>query len=256
MNRNSVTPPRFAILASVTLAVSLLSVPSGRAGMEDLNTGDKCQGIDCVGWNPPPATGSGGYTLPNNVTTEDCSSADSERIGRSVEWLQDHLSLIDDKMAESIYLVSWPGNSRENFKEKLDKDLKFVCINQKDKCNRLVGKVYPVFAQKRVNLCTTAINQAANGVQRDASYVGIIAHEIGHLVRLNNHTPFSYSTCEARFTNGSFSDAVGFAAEYAFRGVPYDPVSLIEDNCRPPQPEPFDWTRKPENMEPPILSEK
>jgi predicted Zn-dependent protease len=63
-----------------------------------------------------------------------------------------------------------------------------------------------------VALCTDNIDGAAGPISsnRDALYIHVISHEIGHLVRLNGHA-----------SNCSFSDALGFAAEYAFRGIPY-----------------------------------
>jgi len=258
MHKNtSATPWRAAVFATVALAFSLVSSSSSHASMTDQATGERCVGIDCADKAPPvadknPVPVTPSYVLPSNVTTEGCSSTDSKRIGQAVEWLQDNLTSIGAKMLESSpYLMYWPGNSRENFREKLDKDLKFVCINEKDKCNRLWGITYPIVAQQRINLCTTNLNQAGGGdaVKTDSLYVHVVAHEIGHLVRLNAHS----SSCVKRYTEGTFSDALGFAAEYAFLGIPYDPWKLVEQACGH---EPFDWTRKQENMEPPLQAEK
>jgi len=82
--------------------------------------------------------------------------------------------------------MEWPGNSRENFKEKLRKDLKFVCISEKKKCGKLPGIVYPVVAQKRVNLCTNSMRDAADylGIPNKVLYVHVVVHDVGHLVRL------------------------------------------------------------------------
>jgi hypothetical protein len=197
----------------------------------DINTG------------PPPVY------LPPNVTTEDCSVADSRRIGDAVTWLKNNIPAITHKMLESPDLMSWPGNTRENFEEKLDKDLKFYCISQKNKCDDLFGIVHPVVAQKRINLCSAQINESggSDSAAIDALYVGVVAHEIGHLIRLNTHP----GGCVTRFTDGSFSDALGFAAEYAFRGIPYDPKAYA-GGCPGLDPQPFSWEDKLNNMEQPI----
>jgi hypothetical protein len=195
-------------------------------------------------------TPSGGSDFPFNVRADDCSVADDGRIRFAVAWLQDNVPLITAKMMESTHLMSWPGNSRENFEQKLNRDLKFVCISQKDKCEDLWGIVYPVVAQGRINLCSAQIRQAAGSdpVKLDALFIHVVAHEIGHLVRLNAHK----NDCEERYTDPGFSYAVGLAAEYAFLDEPYDP-SRYTAGCRPP---PFDWTRKVENMEKPLQSQK
>ena len=247
-----------AAFATVALAFPLLSSSPSHAGMTDQVTGEKCQGIDCADGTPPvadknPVPVTPSYTLPSNITTEGCSSTDSKRIGQAVEWLQDNLTLVGAKMLQSSpYLMYWPGNSRENFSEKLDKHLKFVCINEKNKCDDLWGIVYPVAAQQRINMCTTNLNQAGNGNEftTASKYVHNVAHEIGHLIRINVHS----GSCVKRYTEGTFSDALGFAAEYAFLGTPYPAWSLVEKHCG--GLEPFDWTRKQENMEPPLQSQK
>lgn len=259
MHKNTnATPWRAAAFATVALAFSLVSSSSSHAGMTDQATGEGCQGIDCADGTPPvvdknPVPVTPSYTLPSNVTTEGCSSTNSKRIGQAVEWLQVNLTAIDKTMADLPNLMGWPGNSKENFREKLYKDLKFVCINQKNKCADLWGIVYPIVAQGQINMCTANLNRAGGGNARitDLLYVHNVAHEIGHLVRLNSHS----RTCVARYTEGTFSDALGYAAEYAFLGIPYDASGLVERNCGV-ELGPFDWTRKQDNMEPPLQSQK
>lgn len=245
------------VSASAALAFSLLTSSSAQAGMTDLETGETCWGTECG--DPEPGEITTDRSTPavdplSKVTTEDCSSADAQRIGFAVKWLQDNMHLIDAKMQQSTVLMSWPGNSRENFEDKLHKDLKFVCINQKNKCSGLFGIVYPVFAQQRVNLCTATINDAADNdpAEMDALYIHTVGHEVGHLVRLNTHG----KDCVERFTDPSFSGAVGFAAEYAFRGTPYDP-KIYTNGC-PGQAalEPFSLEDKLNNMEKPVQAEK
>lgn len=225
-------------MATVSVACFLLSVSPARAGLTNQETGETCWGAGCLpgGENPSGSAGNApsASALPSNVTTEDCTGADTQRIGDAIIWLKNNLPLIDAKMAQSSHLMSWPGNSRENFQEKLDKPLKFVCINQKNKCDDLYGIVYPVFAQKRVNLCTTNINDDANGSAHASSalYIQTISHEIGHLIRLNAHG----SDCWKRYEEPGFSHAVGFAAEYAFRNIPYDPAVYTAGCSSAPQP--------------------
>ena len=145
---------------STALGALSLGMSSAGAGMTDQGTGERCLGTGCMedGDELPiqtdPNTGPPPVYLPPNVTTEGCSSADSRRIGNAVTWLKNNIPAISAKMAESSYLMSWPGNTREKFEEKLDKDLEFHCISQKNKCDDLLGVTYPVFAQQRVNLCS------------------------------------------------------------------------------------------------------
>lgn len=248
-----------AFFVSTALGALSLGMSSAGAGMTDQATGDKCLGTQCMedGDELPiqtdPNTGPPPVYLPANVSTEGCSSADSRRIGDAVTWLQNNIPAISARMAESRYLMSWPGNTRENFEEKLDEDLEFHCISQKNKCDDLLGIVYPVFAQSRINLCSAEINARGGGdpAKTDALFVGVIAHEIGHLIRINTHQ----GGCITRFTDGSFSDALGFAAEYAFRGDPYDPLNYVS-GCPGLDPQPFDLQDKLNNMDRPIQALK
>jgi hypothetical protein len=130
-------------------------------------------------------------------------------------------------------LMDWPGQSRTKFKKKVKKDLKFFCINEKKKCkveegdtSLLLGQVVPVFAQKRINLCTKNLQTAADnrGVSVMSKYVGVISHEIAHLIRLNAHR----TNCKKKYTMPRFSQSVGFAAEYAYRGEYYNSSSYTK----------------------------
>jgi hypothetical protein len=150
-------------------------------------------------------------------------------------------------------LMSWPGNSRANFDEKLDRQLKFYCINDKNKCEdgSLKGIVHPVVAQQRINLCSQNIRDDADarGISRQSFYIHVIAHEIAHLVRINAH----HSSCSEEFTNPRFSGALGLAAEAAHRGVNYDADEFLAWYCpATPQPDWRDIVEDKRNNQPPL----
>ncbi len=160
------------------------------------------------------------------IKTYDCSETEAKKIKDAVSWLKNNLGKIDQKMGKNK-LMDWPGNSRTKFKNKLDKTLKFYCISHKSKCGAdpkkpgyLLGKVYPVFAQKRVNLCTNNIRTYAKKWGRDklSIYIHVIAHEIGHLVRVNGHR----NKCADKYTKPRFSQSLGLASEYAHAGDTYN----------------------------------
>ena len=243
---------RKTALASAALAAFLASGSGAYAGKTDLETGEQCWGTGCIdagdqelpggsGSNDP---GSSGPILLSNITTEDCSDAAARRISNSVAWLQNNMSAIDATMQGSNILMFWPGNSRENFEEKLHKDLEFACINGKNKCDRLWGRTVPVIHQKRVALCTNSIDDGAghNAARMDQLYIHVIAHEIGHLVRLNGHAG-----------NCGFSYALGYAAEYGFRGIPYQAAST--GPCRDPFGFDIDDKLSSGNMDKPLTLE-
>jgi hypothetical protein len=239
----------------------LVAVAGGdaRAGIENQETGEQCWGGDCSHMNDGPSGGGGstpGDSGPANVETNDCSALETEKIEFAVEWLSENLPLIDDQMGHNG-LMDWPGNSRENFKDKLSKELKFYCINEKNKCDDggLKGIVHPVVAQKRINLCTQNIRDDADarGISRQSRYIHTIAHEIGHLVRINAHR----NDCREEFTDPRFSTALGMAAESAHRGVDYDADDFIALYC--PAASMPDWediVEEKKNNEPPITMSK
>jgi hypothetical protein len=245
------------------LALCLLIAAAGgeaRAGIENQETGEQCWGGDCSHMNEPGPSGSGGGSAgssgPANVETYDCTAAETADIELAVEWLSENLSAIDGQMGRNG-LMNWPGNSRENFQDKLSKPLKFYCINGKNKCGDggLKGIVHPVVAQKRINLCAQNIRDDATsrGISRQSRYVHTIAHEIGHLVRINAHR----SSCREEFTDPRFSTAIGVAAEVAHRGVTYDADDFIASYC--PAPSSADWEdiiEMKQNQKPPLTASK
>lgn len=158
---------------------------------------------------------------------KDCSQSDQAEIETAVKWLKANVGKIDQKMGKND-LMDWPGSSRKNWLEKLDKKLKFVCKNAKNKCQRvsksntvLYGQVVPVFKQKTIQLCTNHFSQG------QADYVSTIAHEVGHLVRLNAHRTNCKKACE----KPRFSQSVGLAAEYAYKGGHYN-ASDCKKHCK------------------------
>ena len=148
---------------------------------------------------------------------KDCTSADKTAIRSAVVWLKNNISKVDAKMGKNK-LMDWPGKSRGKFLKKLDKKLKFVCKHDKNKClpnedgTVLFGKVVPVFKQRTIQLCT----QNFSGQQHH--FVGTIAHEIAHLIRLNAHR----LKCKDKYTKPRFSQSVGLAAKHAYRSTAYN----------------------------------
>lgn len=221
-------------LAIVGAASILLNVGSAGAGMDNQDTGEQCWGGDCSdmdGVSQPSSAPTGYVTLPN-VSAYDCNDLEVEKIDRSVRWLQDNMALVDAQMGQNG-LMDWPGNSRENFVEKLDSELKFYCINHKRKCRKqmMLGIAYPAVAPKRVNLCTANIREYAEnvGVGRQSLYVEVVAHEVAHLVRINGHR----NVCADQYFRPRFSQALGLAAEAAHRGITYDPDQWYNSRCSP-----------------------
>jgi hypothetical protein len=254
-------PSSTRALPAVALCL-LLAAAGGeaRAGIENQETGEKCWGGDCSHMNDSPSSGSGGGSAassgPANVETYDCTASETTDIESAVEWLSENLSAIDGQMGRNG-LMDWPGNSRENFDDKLAKPLKFYCINDKNKCGDggLKGIVHPVVAQKRINLCAQNIRADADarGISRQSRYVNTIAHEIGHLVRWNLHR----SSCREEFNDPRFSTAIGMAAEAAHRGVDYDASEFIDLYCgatTPPSAE--EIIEMKQNQKPPITALK
>jgi hypothetical protein len=126
-----------AILPSTILAFSLTPDAPARAGMTNTESGEQCWGTGCIdpgnqtlpGGSGSDKPGSGSPYLLPNIDVENCSDTAARRISFAVSWLQDNLNTIDATMEASNVLMSWPGNSRQNFEDKLHKDLKFECIN-------------------------------------------------------------------------------------------------------------------------------
>lgn len=216
------------------LVCGLLISVNASAGKKNTDTGEKCIGLECpdledtkIPDRPPSST-----VWVANVETYGCIDLERNKIHIAVDWLSHHMNAIDGQMGRNS-LLDWPGNSRENFEEKLEKTLKFHCINEKDKCNGLLGIAYPIVAQKRVNICANSIRDQADRLKipRKALYVHVVAHEIGHLVHLNSHR----SACADYYTNPRFSQSLGLAAEFAYRGLTYDASDAVDLFCSRPR---------------------
>lgn len=254
MARNPISSCLRTATALCLLTATMAAGGAARAAMENPQTGETCRGADCANMggtsSPGSGTGSSGgdpWRLAN-VETYDCTGQETEKIHIGVEWLQDNLPAIDRQMGRNG-LMDWPGNSRENFEQKLSKQLKFHCINDKKKCDKGIGGItYPVVAQQRINICTDNI---ADGHFRQvtteqSSYIGTIAHEIGHLVRWNGHS----SDC-------GFSMSLGFAAEVAHLGVDYDADDFLGGWCpSTPMPSWEEIIEMKQNQKPPMSASK
>lgn len=236
-------PAKFLLVCALAAGVTTL----GYAAKVDIDTGAGCVGAECAGIDTsglPTNPGDGTLRL-SNVETVGCVELESNKIHKAVDWLQDNMNGMDKQMGDNR-LLSWPGNSRANFIEKLGKPLEFHCISEKDKCGGLLGIVYPVVAQKRVNLCTNSIRDYA--AQRDtdrlAQYIHVVAHETGHLVRWNGHR----EGCDY-YLRPRFSQSVGLAALHTYLGDDYDAGSY---GCFVPDGEPTTWEEIIDNkLQPP-----
>ncbi len=150
------------------------------------------------------------------IKYKNCSKTDERNIKDALSWLKNNMSKVDRKMGKNG-LKDWPGGSRKKFVKKLDKNLKFVCKNDKRKCKKnkdgsvLMGKVVPVFKQKTIQLCTN------NFFDGQVNYVATIAHEIAHLIRLNAHR----TSCKKKYEKPRFSQSVGLAAYHAYKSSTY-----------------------------------
>jgi hypothetical protein len=239
-------------LPVAALCLLLLAGGAARAGIENQDTGEQCWGSGCWDGGGGGGSAGGSSTWLSNVEVHDCNDLETEKIEVGVRWLQDNLALIDAQMGRNG-LIDWPGNSRANFEEKLAKQLKFYCINDKKKCEdgSLRGIVHPVVAQKRINLCTQNMRDDADarGISRQSYYIHLIAHEVGHLVRINTHR----SGCSERFTDPRFSGALGLAAEVAHRGVDYDASYFLAWYCpTTTRPGGLDIVESKQHQEPPV----
>ncbi len=243
-----------------------------RAGLENQDTGEQCWGPDCFntgGQDIPSSSGDTGYATLSNVRIFDCTDEETESIDQSVRWLRANMAAIDAQMGRNS-LMDWPGNSRENFVDKLNSELHFYCINDKNKCENkpgLLGKTYPGFAQKRVNICGDNIRYWAGWtapvleelgyatIDEQTLYTTVVAHEIGHLIRANVHR----TNCERSYTRARFSKALGLAVEAAGRGIDYDTTEWLHIYCgiEPPistagRPTGFEIIDIKKNQQPPV----
>jgi hypothetical protein len=127
-------------------------------------------------------------------------------------------------------------------------------LHHKKKCDKGIGAiVYPIIAQQRINLCTENIADHVRAVSTEQSYyIHVIAHEIGHLVRINEHR----SDCRDRYTNPRFSMAVGLAAEVAHLGVDYDADDFLGLCPTTPMPSWEEIIEMKQQQKPPLTASK
>ena len=121
--------------------------------------------------------------------------------------------------------MDWPGNSRSKFAAKLEKTLKFKCIDDRNACNQgLAGRVFPVLHHRRIAICSNTIADLASdtsgapfNANQKAWYALVVAHEVGHHVRWNVHR----TNCRKLYRTPRFSTSVGLAAFHGYLGTPY-----------------------------------
>ncbi len=150
--------------------------------------------------------------VAGKLRIKDCSANERASIVDAYAWLRNNVSKIDRQMGRNG-LMDWPGKSRKKFMKKLKKDQKIVCINEKRKCQRakMMARSIPILHQKRIALC-------ANLFSEQADYVSALAHEIGHLIRVNVHR----THCVRLYQRPRFSQSLGLAAFHAFEGTDYN----------------------------------
>ena len=152
-----------------------------------------------------------------NIRIGYCPHDAQEAIDTTVTWLKRNMRKIDRQMGRN-HLMAWPRNSRKKFRGKLYKPLKFMCADHQKLCKNWGGSADPVFHSQRIRLC---MNKKRNrsGKLRMGSVIELIAHEMGHLVRLNTHT--DRGSAQEKACRPGFANAVGFAAQYAYLGRDY-----------------------------------
>lgn len=162
------------------------------------------------------------FAQATEYTWKDCSKSEKTKIETAVNWLKNNMSKIDAKMGKNG-IKSWPGKSRDKFIAKLDKKLKFRCRQATSKMctpkevspnilRTTRGKVIPILHQRRIDLCLANIADSGNSEEEDEAYlVAVIAHEIGHLIRLNAQ----HKNCVQKYENPRFSQSLGLATFHA-----------------------------------------
>lgn len=160
------------------------------------------------------------------LSFSNCSKTEKSEIKTAVKWLKNNIKKIDREMGKRG-LMNWPGNSRKKFQKKLSKKLKFVCKTGRKMCEvkkdgrMTFGKVIPVFKGKTIYLCPKYFSNDK------AQYASTIAHEIGHLIRLNGHRK---PLCE-KFKRPRFSESLGQAVQAAHSGKEYN-ASIEYKRCQ------------------------
>ena len=159
---------------------------------------------------------AGAPAFAGTIEFKDCSAKDESNIRSALAWLKSNMPKVDERMGKNK-LMAWKGSSRSKFVARLDKKLRFVCKNDEGKCKLnkdgmvLLGNVVPTFMQRTVKICTN------NFFSGQANYVGTLAHEIAHLVRLNPRQ----TNCRKKYEKPRFSLSVGLAAYHAFNDTTY-----------------------------------
>lgn len=165
-----------------------------------------------------------------------CSGADQSRIRAALNWLKVHLTDVDAKLGKNG-LMNWPANEREAFRAKLNSPLQFICVDPTaiadataageatlrcapDYDNPLLSRIRPIIGQKRITLCMVNLREYAQrwSIPPQAALIHLIASSISQTLRVEEKR----SDCAASYSSPIFSEALGFAAQSAYRGVDYD----------------------------------
>ncbi len=152
-----------------------------------------------------------------NIRIGSCPHDAQEAIDTAITWVKKNMRKIDQQMGQN-HLMAWPRKSRKNYRKKLNKPLKFMCADHQKLCKNWGGSADPVFHPQRIRLCMDQ-KRDSSGKLIMSSVIGTMAHEIGHLVRINTHTDRGSS--EEKACRPGFSNSVGFAAQYAYMGIDY-----------------------------------
>jgi hypothetical protein len=121
-----------------------------------------------------------------NIRIRYCPRDAAKAIDTAVTWLKRNMRKIDRLMGRN-HLMAWPRNSRKKFRAKLYKQLKFTCADKQKLCKKWGGSADPVFHRQRIRLCMNK-RRDSSGKLIMSSVIGLMTHEMAHLVRVNTHT--------------------------------------------------------------------
>ena len=163
-------------------------------------------------------------------TIKRCSPESEQQIRDAFDWLENNLAAIDARMGTDG-IDRWRGKSRVKLKRLLTRrNLTIQCGDRYRRCRRisekgghLLGWTMPLLDNGWLELCTQRYRDQAD-------YVGVIAHELGHLVRRKSKRNGHRKTCRWRCKKPRFAQSLGIAAWHAWHGTRFD-SKLCEARC-------------------------